>query len=146
MIWSTLQLWMLQCYKHWSIHCYSVNLQTLKQKCSHFDEIFVTDCTESCQNDNFRCSQWRKFHQNDDIYVSVNVTFNFVCIWFHILLYTAPFEYVIYWRVCDTYAGIHAPYMAINGENQHNLYSPVKHKGPALCITECWYHTGLDNC
>ena len=45
---------------------------TLKQKCRHFDEIFITGCTESCQNDNFRCSQWLKFHQNDNISVSVN--------------------------------------------------------------------------
>ena len=44
---------------------------TLKRKCLHFDEIFITGCTESCQNDNFQCSQWWKFHQNDDIFVSV---------------------------------------------------------------------------
>ena len=44
---------------------------SLKQKCRHFDEIFITGCTESCQNDNFRCSQWLKFHQNDNISVSV---------------------------------------------------------------------------
>ena len=37
----------------------------LKQKC-HFDEIFIIDCTEKCQNDNFCCSQWWKFHQNDN--------------------------------------------------------------------------------
>ena len=37
------------------------------------DEIFITDCTESCQNDNFQGSQWRKFRQNDDISVSVKV-------------------------------------------------------------------------
>ena len=46
--------------------------QPLKRKCHHFDEIFVTGCTESCHFDNFRCSQWWKFHQNDDIFVSVN--------------------------------------------------------------------------
>ena len=39
----------------------------LNRKCRHFDEIFITGCTESCQNDNFRCSQWWKFRQNDDI-------------------------------------------------------------------------------
>ena len=43
---------------------------SLKRKCLHFDEIFITGCTESCQNDNFQCSQWWKFHQND-IFVSV---------------------------------------------------------------------------
>ena len=46
---------------------------TLKRKCLHFDEIFITGCTESCQNDNFQCSQWWKFRQNYDIFVSVNV-------------------------------------------------------------------------
>ena len=43
------------------------NRFTLKQKCLHFDEIFITDCTERCQNDNVQCSQWWKFRQNDDI-------------------------------------------------------------------------------
>ena len=43
----------------------------LKRKCLHFDGIFITGCTESCQNDNFRCSQWWRFHQNDHIFVSV---------------------------------------------------------------------------
>ena len=38
--------------------------QTLKRKCCHFDEIFITDCTG-------RCSQWWKFLQNDNICVSV---------------------------------------------------------------------------
>ena len=44
---------------------------SLKRKCRHFDEIFVTGGTESCHFDNFRCSQWWKFHRNDDISVSV---------------------------------------------------------------------------
>ena len=44
----------------------------LKRKCCHFDEILITDCTESCHFDNFRCSQWWKFRQNDDISVSVS--------------------------------------------------------------------------
>ena len=45
-----------------------------KRKCHHFDEIFITGCTESCQNDNFQCRQWRKFRQNDDISVSVFIS------------------------------------------------------------------------
>ena len=63
----------------------------LKQKCRHFDEIFITGCTESCQNDNFRCSQWLKFHQNDNISVSVwslqrcNVFLDLEYQWFWIL-------------------------------------------------------------
>ena len=55
-----------------SILFVTVTSGTLKRKCHHFDEIFITGCTESCQNDNFQCSQWRKFRQNDDISVSVN--------------------------------------------------------------------------
>ena len=43
----------------------------LKRKSLHFDEMFITGCTGSCQNDNFQCSQWWKFRQNDDIFVSV---------------------------------------------------------------------------
>ena len=34
---------------------------SLKQKCRRFDEIFITGGTKSCQNDNFRCSQWLNF-------------------------------------------------------------------------------------
>ena len=55
---------------------------TLERKCHHFDEIFVTGCTESCHFDNFRCSQWWKFHQNDDIFVSVALTL-YVLSWFY---------------------------------------------------------------
>ena len=40
---------------------------------NHFDEIFITGCTGICHFDNFRCNQWRKFHQND-ISVLVNFT------------------------------------------------------------------------
>ena len=62
----------------WSLedctHVATLQLQwPLKRKCHHFDEIFVTGCTESCHFDNFRCSQWWKFHQNDDIFVSVGI-------------------------------------------------------------------------
>ena len=39
----------------------------------HFDEIFVSGYTWSCHNDNFQCSQWRKFHQND---ISVSVDYS----------------------------------------------------------------------
>ena len=46
---------------------------SLKRKSLHFDEMFITGCTGSCQNDNFQCSQWWKFRQNDDIFVSVLV-------------------------------------------------------------------------
>ena len=48
-----------------------INISTLKRKCRHFDEIFITGCTGSCHFDNFQCSQWWKFHQNEDISVSV---------------------------------------------------------------------------
>ena len=44
---------------------------SLNRKCRHFDEISITGCTESCHFDNFRCSQWWKFCQNDDIFGSV---------------------------------------------------------------------------
>ena len=51
--------------------CYVFYLPSLKRKCRHFDEILITGCTGSCHFDNFQCSQWRKFHQNEDISVSV---------------------------------------------------------------------------
>ena len=48
-----------------------IKMGSLKQKCRHFDEIFITGCTGSCHFDNFQCSQWWWFHQNEDISVSV---------------------------------------------------------------------------
>ena len=48
-----------------------VNPCSLIRKCRHCDEIIITDCTGSCHFDNFRCSRWWKFHQNDYISVSV---------------------------------------------------------------------------
>ena len=43
----------------------------LKWKCHHFEEIFITGCTWSCHFDNFRRSQWWKFHQTDTISISM---------------------------------------------------------------------------
>ena len=51
---------------------YNSYSSSLKQKCLHFDEILITGCTGSCQNDNFQCTQRWKFRQNDDIFVSVS--------------------------------------------------------------------------
>ena len=48
-------------------------IHSLKWKCHHFDEIFITGCTESCENDSFQCSQWWKFGEND--------SFPFQCYW-----------------------------------------------------------------
>ena len=58
-----------------------IELTREKWKCRHFDEIYVIGSAESCQNDNFRCSNWRQFHRNGDIFVSVD------CIIFFSLLY-----------------------------------------------------------
>ena len=49
-------------------------LSSLKRKCRHFGEIFITDCTGSCHFYNFQCSQWWNFRQRDDISVSVVMT------------------------------------------------------------------------
>ena len=49
----------------------AVSAFTLKRKCRHFDEILIIGCTGSCHFDNFQCSQWWKFHQNEDISASV---------------------------------------------------------------------------
>ena len=47
------------------------DVNSVATKCRHFDEIFITGCTASCHFDNFQCSQWWKFHQNDNNSVSV---------------------------------------------------------------------------
>ena len=52
----------------------STGIAALKQKCRHFVEIFITGCTGSCHFDNFQCSQWWTFHQNEDFSVSVSPT------------------------------------------------------------------------
>ena len=57
---------------HFSSFWHGQYIHSLKRKC-RFDEIFITGCTESCHNDNFQCSQWWKFHQNDNISISVFV-------------------------------------------------------------------------
>ena len=49
---------------------FHVIIYSLQQKCCHVDEKFITACMRCCQNDHFRCSQW-KFHQKDNIAVSV---------------------------------------------------------------------------
>ena len=46
-------------------------MKMTERKCRHFDESLITGCTGSCHFDNFQCSQWWKFHQNEDISVSV---------------------------------------------------------------------------
>ena len=43
----------------------------LKRKC-HFEYLFITGSTRSCNFDNFRCSQWCKCCQNDNIFGSVS--------------------------------------------------------------------------
>ena len=57
---------------------------SLKQKCRHFDEIFIAGCTGSCHFDNFQCSQWWTFHQNEDFSVSVT----------HVSYEQGPFLYI----------------------------------------------------
>ena len=51
---------------------------SLKWKC-HFDEIFLTGCTESCHYDNLWCCQCWKCHPNNNICVSVVMDMNCVC-------------------------------------------------------------------
>ena len=45
----------------------------LKLTFYQFEKFFITGCTESCQSDNFRYSQWWKFCQYDNISVSVKM-------------------------------------------------------------------------
>ena len=81
-------------------HCggnYRRTKQTTKcrqWKCRHFAEIFITGYTKSCHLDNFQCSLWWKFHQNDAIFISVNDksvrsrAINFNEIWVEIVMYS----------------------------------------------------------
>ena len=64
--WHDLPGWLIE---HVYRFCHSLKTE---QKCSYSDKIFITGCTESCHSDNFWCSLWWKFCQND-ISISVNV-------------------------------------------------------------------------
>ena len=78
-----LLLWMVDKLYFGEICCaipFVTEPTTLKRKCRHFDEIFITGCTGSCHFDNFQCSQWWKFHQNEDISVSVNDLLSTSCL------------------------------------------------------------------
>ena len=63
---------------HIPIRLLQIFAHALKWKCLHFDEIFITGCTGSwlhrkLSNDNFRCSQWWQFRQNN---ISLSVCHN----------------------------------------------------------------------
>ena len=58
---------------------YKFHAKTLKRKWQHFHKIVVTGYTGSCQNDNFQCSQWWKFHENDNHFSERND--NRICFW-----------------------------------------------------------------
>ena len=47
------------------------NALELCLSCTNPSILFITCCTESCHFDNFQCSHWWNFHQNDNISVSV---------------------------------------------------------------------------
>ena len=51
---------------HWNVNIILIKFSSLAAlECYHFDEIFVTGYPKSCYNDNFWCSQWQKFRQNN---------------------------------------------------------------------------------
>ena len=52
---------------------FSLHSIILNRKCCHIDEIYVTVCTINFRNEKFQCSQWQKFCQHDDIFISVYV-------------------------------------------------------------------------
>ena len=60
-------VWALNMLKFHILECKYVRIEScsLKRKCCHFDENVVIGCTESSHFDNFQCSQWWKFRQND---------------------------------------------------------------------------------
>ena len=66
-------------WKQWSNIAGIVQLSLKWERC-HCDEFFISSHTEGCHNDNFRCSQWWKFRQND-ISVSVNISYMALAFW-----------------------------------------------------------------
>ena len=50
--------------KRWWFETPLTGRHSLKRKSRHFDNIFITVWTGSCQNNN-QCSQWRRFYPNN---------------------------------------------------------------------------------
>ena len=69
-------------YKHavvsTRVFCANIMLHSQKRKCHHFNEIFVTGCTESCRFDNFRCRQWWKLRHFRFSTVGISKPFQFI--------------------------------------------------------------------
>ena len=63
----------LYCRSFWCHETFFAVYISLKRKSCHFDDIVITGCTDSCQNDNSRLSQWRKCRQNDNLSVPMKV-------------------------------------------------------------------------
>ena len=63
----------LQIHKNHGMNLPASYQHTVKQKCSHFDEIVVVSCTKCHQNGNFGHSQWLKCYQND---ISISVQYS----------------------------------------------------------------------
>ena len=53
-----------------------LNIQTLKVKCLHLEEILIIGCTGSCHSDNSQCNQWWKFPQDH-----ISVLANYLLVW-----------------------------------------------------------------
>ena len=55
---------------NWSLRI-GIIITLYTERIYNFDKNFITVCTRSCQNDNLWCSQWWKFHPNNDFSSSV---------------------------------------------------------------------------
>ena len=102
----------------------------------HFHKIFANGCTGSCQNDNLQCSQWLKFHQNDDISV------------YHYSVYPESYAHCLrFVRLCCCWISIDFNSLGTGrcGSNSKNVISERMLRITACCLMEpnhylnqCW--------
>ena len=75
--------WFSKCHLQNGDHFVSSQCPTLKRNWCHIDGIFITGCTGRCNFDNFQCSQWWNFRQNDAFqwrqFTGVPMVYSTVC-------------------------------------------------------------------
>ena len=112
---------------------------TLTRKC-HLYEIFITGCTGSCHFDNFQCSQWWKFHQNDNSSISVctlhcsSYTLHCASYTHHCASYTLHCAVI----VADWVVASHVPTMHMYRDQA--VWRSVTHsRGPPCALCLIWW-------
>ena len=115
------------------IICFMISVDYL-YRCRRFDEIFITGCTKSCQNDNFRCSQWLNFIKM--------TTFPFQCTETEMPSFWWNFHHWLHWKLSKWQLPVQ-PVIKISSKWQHFRFSDVQ--VCELYIGKCYLWTSNVN-